>query len=257
MNEPLPLFQHQPLERFSSRATDYARFRPGYPSAAFDAILNGLSGPLQVADIGAGTGISARALAGRGHFVTAIEPNAAMRAAALSDPNIRFLDGTAESTGLPGASQDLVTCFQAFHWFNPPLCLPEFRRILRFPGRLAIVWNDRDEADNFTAGYSEIIREASALHPAAERAGSDAVLALLQQAAGFEQAQMLTFANSQSLDSEALVGRVRSSSYIPLDESAQRQLLDQLHSLHREHVDVNGLVHLRYLTQVFLVEAAG
>jgi 2-polyprenyl-3-methyl-5-hydroxy-6-metoxy-1,4-benzoquinol methylase len=71
-----------PLDRFSDRAADYVKYRPSYPMAAIDIILEGLGQtPLVAADIGAGTGISSRLLADRGVRVLAIDPNAAMRAA--------------------------------------------------------------------------------------------------------------------------------------------------------------------------------
>ena len=78
-----PLHQQQPTTRFSDRAADYVRFRPTYPAEAIDAVVAGLGAPegLAAADIGAGTGISARLLAERGVGVFAGEPNAALRAA--------------------------------------------------------------------------------------------------------------------------------------------------------------------------------
>ena len=65
--------------RFSTRAQSYAAFRPSYPPGAIDAALEGLGDPhgLTIADVGAGTGISARLFAERGAAVIAIEPNAA------------------------------------------------------------------------------------------------------------------------------------------------------------------------------------
>ncbi len=67
--------------RFSDRAGAYSRHRPGYPSEVFDRLFDGLGDPaaLFVADIGAGTGISAALLAQRVAHVDAIEPNANMR----------------------------------------------------------------------------------------------------------------------------------------------------------------------------------
>ncbi len=111
---------------------------------------------LVAADVGAGTGISSRLLGDRGLQVYAIEPNLAMRQAATSHPQVTFQAGNTENTGLPDTSVDLVTCFQAFHWFDPIRCLPEFHRILKPSGRLAAVWNIRDRADKFTNEYSEI-----------------------------------------------------------------------------------------------------
>src|SRR5688500_14656893 len=110
----------RPTERFSGRAESYVRFRPSYPAAAIDAVLAGLGDParLVAADVGAGTGISARLLADRGGRVDAVEPNTAMRAAAAPHAGVRWHGGRAQATGLPDASVDLVLCAQAYHWFD-------------------------------------------------------------------------------------------------------------------------------------------
>ncbi len=46
-------------QRFSNRVTDYARYRPGYPSALIDLITNqcGLRADHVVADVASGTGL--------------------------------------------------------------------------------------------------------------------------------------------------------------------------------------------------------
>ncbi|MGL5942001.1 MAG: hypothetical protein ACRC2S_16830 [Waterburya sp.] len=40
------------LERFSDRAINYAKYRPSYPPAAIDCILEGLASPLVAAQYG-------------------------------------------------------------------------------------------------------------------------------------------------------------------------------------------------------------
>ena len=166
-----PLHTMNPLSRFSDRAADYAKYRPSYPDEAIAILLEGLGNPSQLvaADIGAGTGISSRLLAQRGLRVIAIEPNEAMREAASPHPLVELGDGSAEVTNIPDASLDLVTCFQAFHWFNPEPTLVEFHRILKPTGRLAVVWNDRDRNDELTQGYSCLVEIASKNHPAESR----------------------------------------------------------------------------------------
>jgi hypothetical protein len=69
-----PLAALDPTGRFTSRAEDYARHRPGYPAELFGAMLEGLGDParLLAAEAGAGTGIAARALAERGLRVVAL-----------------------------------------------------------------------------------------------------------------------------------------------------------------------------------------
>jgi ubiquinone/menaquinone biosynthesis C-methylase UbiE len=162
MEDIFPLLHTQnPQQRFSNRAEDYAKYRPSYPTAAIDQILAGLDQPV-AADIGAGTGISARLLADRGaKKVWAIEPNSAMYAVAKPHPHVEFQQGSAEQTGLASQSVDLITCCQAFHWFEPIATLAEFHRILQPAGRLALMWNERDQTDPFTQEHNEIIRVAA------------------------------------------------------------------------------------------------
>jgi ubiquinone/menaquinone biosynthesis C-methylase UbiE len=151
-----------PLSYFSERGEDYEKYRPIHPASAIDVILSGLN-PMQLiaVDIGAGTGIGARLLAGRGVRVMAIEPNADMRMAATPHERVEFLAGTAEQTPLEAASIDLVTSFQAFHWFDFAKSLQEFRRILKPSGRLALVWSIWDQTDAVSKEYSRLIFEAS------------------------------------------------------------------------------------------------
>jgi SAM-dependent methyltransferase len=92
---------------FSSKVTDYMASRPGYPATLYDALhnLGALPAvPSVVADIGAGTGLFSEGLLARGHRVVAVEPNAAMRAAAdhllRAYEGYRSLDGSAEATTL-------------------------------------------------------------------------------------------------------------------------------------------------------------
>ena len=83
------------------------------------------------ADLGAGTGISSRLLAERGAHVLAIEPNQAMREAAEPHPHVEWVAARRNATGLHEASVDLVTAFQAFHWFDHAEGAREIVRILR------------------------------------------------------------------------------------------------------------------------------
>src|SRR6187551_2474259 len=157
-----PHFELAPTTRFADRASDYALYRPSYPAAAIDAALEGVprDSPLIAADIGAGTGISARLFADRGVRVFAVEPNAAMRESAEAHPGVTFMDGSAEATGLGDASVGLVICAQAFHWFKPKEALAEFQRILEPEGRLVLFVYERDDEDAATREYNAAIRVA-------------------------------------------------------------------------------------------------
>ncbi len=248
-NDAPELHTLQPLVRFSERAEDYAQYRPGYPTAAIAQVLDGLGDPttLTVADIGAGTGISARLLAAMGATVWAVEPNAAMHQAAMPHPAVRWQAGTAEATGLAPATVDLVACFQAFHWFDPARCLPEFRRVVKPSGRLAVVWNDRDRADPFTQGYSQIVQRLSQHHPAEQRLVADRPL---WANAYFGPGQQWQFPYRQPLTLAGLIGRAKSVSYVPTDGRSLAELHSALTALHHQWADGQGLVYLAYTTRV-------
>jgi SAM-dependent methyltransferase len=214
--------------RFSDRVADYVRYRPDYP-AALPAWLHdelGVAPSWRVADVGAGTGISARLFLDAGHEVMAVEPNAAMRAAAehwLGDhPRFQAVDGRADATGLPAGSVELVTVAQAFHWFDPDAARIEFRRILRPAGLAAIFWNSRRLAGTaFLEGYEALLqRYGTDYSSVAERYSDDAQM---QRWFGAGFVAAASFPHRQQLDFAGLTGRLLSSSYAPATGHPQHE----------------------------------
>lgn len=199
-----------PTTRFTSRAEDYAAHRPAYGDDVIDFVLEGLGPRPRVADLGAGTGISSRLLAGHGAQVVAVEPNAAMRERAQPTPGVTFVNGAAESTTLTDSSVDAATAFQAFHWFRVPEAVAEICRIVRPDGRAALVLNERDESDAFTAAFGDIVRRYAL---------EDTERWRMESMDAFERlpgpAERRQFLNGQVLDRDGLLGRTRSASYLP------------------------------------------
>jgi SAM-dependent methyltransferase len=243
-------------QRFSDRVADYVRYRPGYPPALLDWVRDelGVASDVTVADIGAGTGISSRVFLDAGHPVLAVEPNAAMRAAAehwlAAYPRFRAVDGSAEATTLADASVGLVSAAQAFHWFDMAAVRREWARIL-VPGGLAlVVWNSRLlDSSPFMAGYEQLLLAFGTDYTAvAERYQDDATM----QAwfgAGFRA--MTVLPNVQRLDLDALRGRLLSSSYAPLaGHPRHAPMLDALGALFERHAQ-DGHVDFQYQTRAF------
>ena len=135
---------------FSGLAGNYAKFRAGYASQVATALLGyvgcSISG-IDAVDVGAGTGIWTRMLAVRGvRSIVAVEPNDDMREQGIETSrgtNVAWRKGSAESTGLPDGSADLVTMASSFHWANFEKACAEFDRILRPGGVFAALWNPR------------------------------------------------------------------------------------------------------------------
>ena len=135
---------------YTGLAGDYAKFRPGYAPQVATAILGYVgrdAASLDAVDVGAGTGIWARALAARGlHSVIAVEPNDDMRAQGIETSrgaDIVWRQGSAEATGLPDGCADLVSMASSFHWADFDQACDEFHRILRPGGVFAALWNPR------------------------------------------------------------------------------------------------------------------
>jgi SAM-dependent methyltransferase len=215
-----------PLGRFTTRSTAYEAGRPSYPPEAIAALLADLApaAQLTVADVGAGTGISTRVLAATGARVLAVEPNAAMRAkgearqaeaaAAGSTERIEWIDATGEDcAALADASVDLSVAFQAWHWVNHDTALREQQRIVRRGGRIAVVYNERDEndatGDAFTRAVGDIFRKFAL-------DGTEALRETTRlRFAAIPGAVSLQFGNRQRLDAAGLRARFDSSSFLP------------------------------------------
>ena len=126
---------------FSTQAVTYAQGRPDYPRQLTGWLADALqiSAQSTVIDLGAGTGKFTRLLSSLAPTLIAVEPVAAMGAQlAKLLPDVRLVDGTAESIPLATASADALVCAQAFHWFSTRAALTEIHRVLKPEGRLGL-----------------------------------------------------------------------------------------------------------------------
>lgn len=224
------------LTRFSDRAESYARHRPSYPTAAIDAVLEGLgdASGLIAADIGAGTGISSRLLGDRGVKVIAVEPNNAMREAGIANPHpmVTWRNGTGEETGLDNSSVSLVVYAQSFHWVRRAAALTEATRILSRPAvrsRLAIFWNVQDLRDEFTAGYHETILQHSSEPPTSPSFLKNPAAPF--PCSGWRELPAQEFDYEQEHDVDGLIGRALSASYSPMQGPGRDRLEAALRDL--------------------------
>jgi ubiquinone/menaquinone biosynthesis C-methylase UbiE len=237
-----------PTTRFTSHAEDYAAHRPAYGDDVIEFVLEGLGPRPRVADLGAGTGISSRLLAAHGAQVIAVEPNAAMRERAALMPGVTFVDAAAESTTLPTSSVDAATAFQAFHWFRAPEAVAEICRIVRPGGQAALVLNERDESDAFTAAFGDIVRRYALEDTERRRMES---MDAFEQLPGF--AERRQFPNGQVLDRDGVLGRTRSASYLPREGPQAAALEREVGEVFARHATA-GHLRLALVTWVVRVK---
>jgi len=204
----------QRARSFGRVAAEYERGRPGYPPEAIEWLLG--ARPLEVLDLGAGTGKLTRALLDAGHRVTAVEPLDEMRAILSSRlPTARALAGSAEHLPLADASVDAVAVGSAFHWFDESAALAEIARVLRPRGVLGLLGNAFEVSSPWVARVREILGP-----PAIERPGHwPSVMDLGERFAEIEDRE---FPHEQRIDRAGLRDLASSRSGLALMEDDER-----------------------------------
>jgi SAM-dependent methyltransferase len=134
---------------FGRVAELYDRWRPSYPAAAIDAVLEygGLTAGTPIVEVGAGTGKATELLAARGLAVLAIEPSAEMarlaRARCAAHPEVEVVESEFEDWAPPARRQALVSA-AAWHWIDPAVRFARAHAALVRGGMLAAVWSFPD-----------------------------------------------------------------------------------------------------------------
>ncbi len=209
---------------FGAIAEDYDRLRTAPPPPAVRWLL-----PRHcesAVDLGAGTGLFTRALAGSVANVTAVEPDDRMRAVLIArTPGVRAIDGRAEAIPLPDASQDAVLVSSAWHWMDPDRALPEVARVLRDHGRFGVVWAGRDREVGWIRELDRL-RIATPEHPPAN--ADIAVLRrqmtglLLPGDAPFNHVEARSFAFTVTMTIDDLVDALATHSRVIMADPAAR-----------------------------------
>jgi SAM-dependent methyltransferase len=231
---------------FGAEAAAYAEHRPDYPEAAVRWALGGADGPLDVLDLGAGTGKLSAVVAGLGHRVTAVEPDAGMLTQLRTyEPSVTVLQGGAEEIPLPDASVDAVIVGQAFHWFDQPRALPEIARVLRPGGTLAALWNTDDDRVEWIAGLGKVSRSRVSFIGWGPSHGIDAHRA-------YSPVERADFPHRQPRTIDSLLATVATHSHLLVLEPAEReQVLGRVRDYLRSRPETaGGAFDLEIVTRV-------
>lgn len=204
--------QPEPARSFGGVAEAYDRGRPTYPREA--AVWLTSAQPLTVLELGAGTGKLTEQLVALGHDVHATDPDPQMLALLEKNlPAVRVSQAPAEEIPAGDASYDVVVSGQAFHWFDLDRALPEIARVLKPRGRLALVWNQRDERIPWVKRLGVLIGTQDQLRNPDEK---------LVESALFGDVEDASFKFWQVVDRDSIRDLVRSRSNISVLSAAQQ-----------------------------------
>jgi len=171
---------------FRRQALTYARYRPDYSRALYDAIdaRAGAGGGRAALDLGCGTGFVATELVRRGWRPVGVDFSAPMLAEArrLGAGAFAVARAAAEALPLGDGTVALVTCGTAFHWFAPAPTLAEIGRVLAPDGWGALFWRYDAPGQPHMKLVGELLREVAGdlpvlgdgftVHPAEPFAGA-------------------------------------------------------------------------------------
>jgi ubiquinone/menaquinone biosynthesis C-methylase UbiE len=128
----------KPIDNFSRQSGLYAKFRPVYPQALYEAILRHVPQRHCAWDCGTGNGQVALVLASHFEKVYATDLSQKQIDQAPHKSNIDYRVARCEASGLPDRVADLVTVGQALHWFDFDAFYAEVNRVGKAGGLLAV-----------------------------------------------------------------------------------------------------------------------
>ena len=149
-------------DHFSTRSADYAAYRPTYPAALVDYLASICDDTRVALDVGCGSGQLSGLLARRFGRVVATDASAQQIGKAEPHERVEYRVASAEHSGLPDASVDLLTAAQAAHWFDLLAFYAEARRVGR-PGAIlalvtyGVVQADPDSAPVIRHFYKDVV----------------------------------------------------------------------------------------------------
>lgn len=240
-------------EGFGAIADYYERARPGYPRASVDRLAAELriGAGSRLLDLGAGTGKLTRMLTPLGARIVAVEPLASMREHfARVLPDASLVAGVAEALPFADGRFQAVACAQAFHWFDAERALAEIHRVLTPDGRLALLWNVKDESVEWVRELGDILRPYQERVPQETTGEWRAAFSVTGLFGPLEEAR---FPHAQRLDAPGLLERYASASYVvTLPDAERRDVLERIRALAETHPDLGGEAEfeLPYVTEL-------
>ncbi|MCW5942644.1 MAG: class I SAM-dependent methyltransferase [Fimbriimonadaceae bacterium] len=165
---PLMAIDERRRTSFDEAAEAYARSRPGYPDALFDAIFEygGLRSGDSALEIGCGPGQATVPMARRGLRIVAVDPGARLvevNRSRTRDFEVAFEIAKYEDWDARGRTFDLAYAGSSFHWVDPDVRFGRAADHLRPGGTVALFGNKHVRALD-DDGFFECVQELYERH---------------------------------------------------------------------------------------------
>lgn len=263
-----PQFTDEQRLAFGRVAELYHRWRPSYPAAAVNALLDygALGAGATIVEVGAGTGKATELLAQRGLDVLAIEPSAAMaqvaRANCAQHPGVAIVE-TEFERWTPDRRRAALVSAAAWHWLDPDLRYAKAHAALTPGAMLAAVWSFPDWArcdarDRLRRVYRECAPQLSPdfpMHPESEPTRLAGHWEAEIDASGrFTAPETRAFAWPKLYAAEEYAWLLQThQDHILLSDAARQRLLE---AIRRCIDDAGGTLELPLVTYVCLARSA-
>lgn len=234
-------------EGYGQAAELYARARPSFPDEAVDWLLAELAADSLV-EIGAGTGKFTALLVARGIHVVAVEPVPAMRER-LAALGVETVPARAEDLPFADGSVDGAIASQSLHWCDVPVALRELDRVLAPGAAVGLVWNFRDLDVAWQRELDDLLAELRGDAPHSRDGRWEAAV----EASAFAVTAARSWQWALETDTQGVVDRVRSVSYVAaLDEAARSAVDGRVRAILERHTPAA----FPYVTEAYVLRRA-
>ncbi len=248
--------------RFDGVADLYERYRPGYPVALIDTLveISGLQPGNRLLEVGSGTGKATRMLAGRGYSILCIEPGrnlAALAAQTLKAfPEVSFDTVPFEEWRVQPGVFDLVYSAQAWHWVPQPLGFSRAAQALKDNAYLGLFWNMYPQLrgavyEGIQAVYQRLAPELAASREPLESLAAQREAAILESGC-FDRLRTCRYAGTAWYDIEHYLGFLSTTSdHLRLTDHRRLQLFAAIAEVIAAH---GGVIEKPYLAVLYVAQ---
>lgn len=194
---------------FGKTSAEYAKYRDIYPKELYErlaALGVGREGSKWL-DLGTGTGVIPRGLAGNGADIIGVDISEEQieqaRLLSAEHKNIKYLASSAEDLDFAENSFDVITACQCFWYFEPDIIVPKIKKMLKHGGLFLKVYMGWLKDDPIARESSDLVKR---LNPS-WTSGSSAVADLKTHY--FDNPQMESFTLPLPFTRESWHGRIK------------------------------------------------